>query len=151
MALFYAVVPDVDALWLEWLDFLIEVWRDAGQGNLAAAVEQQKAIIAQYATPFFVAAAWMVQAGSLMLGYVLYKRLPNETDNFGRFRDLNFGRVLAVSLAVIFQRLVFTPSRRPIWTPTITWTSPFSRPLSSVCTGCTAATTARLFPYTRIW
>ena len=101
MLAFYAIVTDVEGLWLELIDLLMQVWRDAGQDNLAAAVEQQKAIIAQYATPFSVAAAWMVQAGSLVLGYLLYRQLPEETIDFGRFRDLNFGRVLAVSLAVI--------------------------------------------------
>ena len=101
MLAFYAIVSDAQALWLEALDLFIEVWRDAGQDNLAAAVSQQKELIALYATPFFVVAAWIIQAGSLVLGYLLYRQLPDETMDFGRFRDVNFGRVLAVSLAVI--------------------------------------------------
>ena len=101
MLAFYAIVSDAQALWLEALDLFIEVWRDAGQENLAAAVSQQKELIALYATPFFVVAAWIIQAGSLVLGYLLYRQLPDETMDFGRFRDVNFGRVLAVSLAVI--------------------------------------------------
>ncbi len=101
MLAFYAVVGDPVALWLQALDLFIEVWREAGQDSQAAAVSEQKELIALYATPLFAVGAWVIQAGSLVIGYVLYRHLPDETADFGRFRDMNFGRVLAVSLAVI--------------------------------------------------
>jgi len=36
----------------------------------------------------------------LLLGYRLYQSLPIQTGNFGRFCDLDFGRVIALAMAV---------------------------------------------------
>ena len=36
----------------------------------------------------------------LLLGYAAYRTLPGEIADYGRFRNLNFGRVLASILAV---------------------------------------------------
>jgi hypothetical protein len=35
-----------------------------------------------------------------VLGYLLYRHLPGETADFGRFRDLNLGRVIAITMAL---------------------------------------------------
>jgi hypothetical protein len=45
-------------------------------------------------------AFWMLYTAGALLGYALYKRLPRETGEFGRFRDLNLGRVIAVAMAL---------------------------------------------------
>ena len=45
-----------------------------------------------------VYANWFVHSVALVLGYKLYRALPDVTAVFGRFRDLNLGKVLAVSL-----------------------------------------------------
>jgi uncharacterized protein YybS (DUF2232 family) len=37
----------------------------------------------------------------LVLGYKLYRALPDETPLYGRFRDLNLGRVIALILATV--------------------------------------------------
>ncbi|MGB5258584.1 MAG: DUF2232 domain-containing protein, partial [Woeseiaceae bacterium] len=47
-----------------------------------------------------VLAFWMLYTVGLLLGYALYRRLPGETGEFGRFRDLNLGRVIAVVMAL---------------------------------------------------
>ena len=44
---------------------------------------------------------WMLYTAALLLGYWLYRGLPLETIDFGRFRDLNFGRVIALTMAVL--------------------------------------------------
>ncbi len=100
MTLFYVAIGNTTEFWLRILDIMIEVWREVGQDNLADMIEPQKAAIAEYATPFVVAASWMIQVGSLVLGHQLYKQLPSETANYGRFQDLDFGRVIALTLAV---------------------------------------------------
>jgi hypothetical protein len=51
-------------------------------------------------TSIFVAIGWLMQVCVLLLGYAAYRDLPDETVNCGQFRDLNFGRVLALILAV---------------------------------------------------
>ena len=97
---FFAVVADATEFWLTVLDNMIAVWRDVGQENLADMIELRKAAIAEFATPFVVASSWVVEVGSLVLGYQLYRDLPKETGEYGRFRDLNLGRVIALVLAV---------------------------------------------------
>ncbi len=44
----------------------------------------------------------------LALGYALYGSLPGTRASFGRFCDLNFGRVLALTMAVTSVAAVFT-------------------------------------------
>jgi len=45
-------------------------------------------------------AFWMLYVIGMLLGYALYKRLPGETGEYGRFRDVNLGRVIAFFLAL---------------------------------------------------
>jgi uncharacterized protein YybS (DUF2232 family) len=46
-------------------------------------------------------ALWVLYIAGLLLGYGLYKKLPAETADYGRFRNLNFGRVIAFTLALV--------------------------------------------------
>jgi len=45
-------------------------------------------------------AFWMLYITGLLLGYGLYKKLPAKTGEFGRFRNLSFGRVIAFTMAL---------------------------------------------------
>ena len=47
-----------------------------------------------------VLASWLIQAASLALGYSLYRLMPGDVADYGRFRQLNFGRVIALTMAV---------------------------------------------------
>jgi len=57
-------------------------------------------LTAEVMTVSAVLAFWMLYSAGLLLGYALYKRLPRETSDFGRFRELNFGRVIAITMAL---------------------------------------------------
>ncbi|MCG8369952.1 MAG: hypothetical protein MJA32_05500, partial [Proteobacteria bacterium] len=46
-------------------------------------------------------AFWTLSVTALLFGYGLYRKLPGETADYGRFRNLSFGRVLAIALALI--------------------------------------------------
>ncbi len=100
MLAFFVAVGNPAEFWLMILDPMIEVWREVGQDELADLVEPQKETFAAYATMVAVMASWILQASSLVLGYALYKQLPDETANYGRFQDLSFGRVIALTMAV---------------------------------------------------
>jgi len=43
---------------------------------------------------------WILYTVAMFTGYWLYRQLPFETSNFGRFRELNFGRVIAFATAI---------------------------------------------------
>ena len=92
---FYAVVADPIAFWQPYMDTMAEVVR---QNNLQLNLEL---LTAEVMTVSAVLAFWMLYTAGLLLGYAMYKSLPRETGDFGRFRDLNLGRVIAVMMALI--------------------------------------------------
>jgi hypothetical protein len=58
-------------------------------------------------TMVFVGSSWSIVVLVLVLGYSLYQVLPGKRAAFGRFCDLNFGRVLAVTMAITSMATVF--------------------------------------------
>ena len=51
-------------------------------------------------TTMYAIGYWFGLVAVTLLGYWLYLQLPEKSAEFGRFRDLNFGRVVALILAV---------------------------------------------------
>ena len=49
---------------------------------------------------FIAIMLWTLYAATFVLGYRLYRQLPGETARYGHFRDLNLGRVIALTMAV---------------------------------------------------
>ena len=92
---FYIVVVDPVAFWQPYMDTMAEVVR---QNNLQLNLEL---LTAEVMTVSAALAFWMLYTGGLLLGYALYQRLPRESGDFGRFRDLNLGRVIALTMALI--------------------------------------------------
>jgi hypothetical protein len=91
---FYAFVSDPVAFWQPYLAAMDEF---AKQNGLQLNMEM---FTAEVMTVSAVLAFWMLYVIGLLLGYALYKRLPGETGDFGRFRDMNFGRVIAIAMAL---------------------------------------------------
>ena len=94
MLIFYVVVPDPVAFWQPYLETMAELVK---QNNLQLNMEL---LSAEVMTVSAVLAFWMLYTVGLLLGYALYKRLPQETRDFGRFRELDYGRVIAISMAL---------------------------------------------------
>lgn len=92
---FYVVVTDPVAFWQPYLVWMAEL---AKQNNLQLNTEL---FSAEVMTISAALAFWMLYAIGLLLGYALYRRLPRETGAFGRFCDLNLGRVIALTLALV--------------------------------------------------
>ena len=94
MLVFYIVVEDPVAFWQPYMETMAEIVR---QNNLQLNLEL---LTAEVMTVSAALAFWMLYTVGLLLGYALYKRLPGETGEFGRFRELNLGRVIAVVMAL---------------------------------------------------
>ncbi len=98
---FYAVLGDPSVFWSSWLaDEAAMLFREMGLHEQAAALVENQAAIAQQMTVLFVFTIWSLYAFGLLLGYALYTASLEQKSDFGRFCDLNFGRVLALIMAV---------------------------------------------------
>ena len=98
---FYVVLTDPAVFWSGWLaDEAATLFREMGLHEQAATLLENQAAIAQQMTVLFVFAIWSLYAFGLLLGYALYQASLGEKAVFGRFCDLNFGRVLALIVAV---------------------------------------------------
>ena len=91
---FYIVVTDPAAFWQPYLTMMGEVARESG-------LELNTELLnAEVMTVSATLAFWMLYTTALLLGYGLYRKLPGETREYGRFRDLSFGRVIASTMAL---------------------------------------------------
>lgn len=97
---FHLSVGDTQAYWDTVLVQIAEVFRQAGLTEQAELLTNQRELIAPQMTVLTILTSWSVVALVLVMGYGLYQTLPGKKGEFGRFCDLNFGRVLASIMAV---------------------------------------------------
>ena len=98
---FYVVLGDPSAFWSDWLaDEAVTLFREMGLHEQAASLLENRAVVAQQMTVLFVFAIWSLYVFGLVLGHTLFDALGGHSEVYGRFCDLNFGRVLAVIMAV---------------------------------------------------
>jgi len=97
---FFLVVGDLVGFWRNILVEIVEVWRELGLTEQADLLDGQLDAVAEQMTTIAVLTSWAVHSVNCVLGYLLYRHLPGETADFGRFRDLNLGRVVAITMAL---------------------------------------------------
>ena len=97
---FFLLAGDPSEFWLTVLTAVIEVWREVGLNEQADLLAAEITTIAEQMTMVAVLLTWSVHSAACVLGYKLFRQLPDETDRYGRFRDLNFGRVIALIMAL---------------------------------------------------
>ncbi len=97
--LFYVLVSDPVGFWEQAIaaepvlqSLQLQEWKSA-----VGATESQ---FAGVMTTMFAIGFWFGLVIVVLLGYWLYQQLPGNSPRFGRFCDLNFGRVIALLLAV---------------------------------------------------
>ncbi len=95
----YVVLGDPAAYWHDMLQEFAGVWREAGLQREADLFVQLLPYAPQM-TGIFVSIGWLLHVAALLAGYAAYISLPGQSDGFGRFSELNFGRVLALVLAL---------------------------------------------------
>jgi hypothetical protein len=104
---FFLVLGDPTGFWIEVLTRLSAFFAGLGLQEQAELLATQTALLAPRMTMVVVSASWSIIVLVLALGYALYGTLPGKSTSFGRFCDLNFGRVLALIMAVTSVAAVF--------------------------------------------
>jgi hypothetical protein len=99
LLLFFAAVSDPAAFWHDRIEALREAFIAQGLHEQAAMFRQDDAVVAEQMTMFVAVLVWSVSVVGLVLGYKLERQLPGREARFGRFRDVNFGRVIAFATA----------------------------------------------------
>lgn len=97
---FFVVLGDPATFWADVLVRLSEAFREMGFSRNADVLYEQREAFAPQMTMLTVVSTWSLYAVVLLFGYGAYRALPGKTAPFGRFCDLNFGRVLAVIMAL---------------------------------------------------
>ena len=100
VVLLHVAIPDADAFWQPYLEATSTLLQQQG-------VELDTTLLtAEIMMMSAVLGYWLLFTLSLLLGNALYRAAPGERTEFGRFRDLDLGRVIAV-LGVVLALLAF--------------------------------------------
>jgi hypothetical protein len=97
---FYVVLGDPTDYWNETVATSIELARQAGLLEQADMLAETQTLIVPQMTMLFMFSAWSFYVMVVLMGYALFQALPGKESVFGRFCDLNFGRVLAGIMAI---------------------------------------------------
>jgi len=98
---FYIVIDDLVAYWDPVMTVLLEWTRANNLQEQARLMESDPVMTANMLTMAIVLSTWMLYSVYLVFGYWLYKLIPGESGDYGRFSDLNFGRVIALIMALL--------------------------------------------------
>jgi hypothetical protein len=98
---FHVVVSDPLAFWQQTLTTMAEVSRGMGLQQQADILMSEQASVAGQMTMLVVFSTWSLYAVIFLLGYLLFTQSPGEVKSFGQFRNLNFGRVIAITMASV--------------------------------------------------
>ena len=98
---FHLVIDDMMAFWQPIMEFMTDWARDNQLHEQAELIETDPAMVAHTLTIVYVLSSWTMYALYLIFGYRFSTALPEETGKYGRFCDLNFGRVIALVMALV--------------------------------------------------
>lgn len=98
---FHVVVSDPLEFWRTVLAAMAQLWTELGMPEQAEILMSEQASLAGQMTMLVVFSTWSLYAMVFLFGYMLYAQSSGEIRLFGRFRDLNFGRVIAVAMALV--------------------------------------------------
>lgn len=97
---FHVVVDDMLTFWQPVMTFMVDWARQSGLDEQVAMIEAQPAVVAHTLTIVLVLSSWSMYALYLLFGVRYATAGPEETGKFSRFCDLNFGRVIAMLVAL---------------------------------------------------
>ena len=97
---FHIVVDDVVAYWQPVTTYMLEWARTGELYEQVQLMESDPVMTANMVTIAIVLSSWMLYVLYLMFGYYIFRELTGESGDYGRFCDLNFGRVLALIMAL---------------------------------------------------
>ncbi|MDH3266540.1 MAG: DUF2232 domain-containing protein [Gammaproteobacteria bacterium] len=96
---FHGIVDDLVDFWQPVMAFMIDWARESRLDDQVALIEAQPALVAHTLTIVLVLSSWSMYALYLLFGVRYAAAQPEETGKYGRFCDLNFGRVIALLVA----------------------------------------------------
>ncbi len=97
---FHVVVDDIVAFWQPVTTYMLEWARESNLLEQVQLMESEPVMTANMVTIAIVLSSWMLYVLYLLFGYQIFVQMSGETGDYGRFRDLNFGRVLALIMAL---------------------------------------------------
>lgn len=100
MLAFFLMPGDPVVFWEDVLRAVAAAWRELGLTEQADVLTAELRPVAEQMTMIAAIIGWSVHAATLVLGYKLFRQLPGEAAPYGRFRDLNLGRVIALLMAI---------------------------------------------------
>lgn len=100
MLAFHVVIDDVVAFWEPVTTYMLEWAREGNLHEQVQLMESDPVMTANMVTIAIVLSSWMLYVLYLLFGYRVFAEMSGETGLYGRFCDLNFGRVLALIMAV---------------------------------------------------
>ncbi len=104
----FVVLGDPTEYWDNAVTELVTLFQAAGAVEYATWLIESREVVVPQMTMLVVFVAWSFLTMVLLLGYGLFQHLPEKKAVFGRFCDLNFGRVIAAIMAVASVLAVFT-------------------------------------------
>ncbi len=105
----YVVAGDSSADWQEVFKEFASLLRANGK-QPEADFFIQLLPYASYMRGFVVSIGWLMLVVAFLAGYAAFLSLPGKPEGFGRFSELNFGRVLALVLALLSIAAMFSAS-----------------------------------------
>lgn len=96
---YFVVLGDPSGYWNDAIATSIDLARQAGLHEQADMLAQSQALIVPQMTMLFVFTVWSFYVLVVLAGYALFQALPGNARIYGRFCDLNLGRVLAAIMA----------------------------------------------------
>lgn len=105
---FFVVLGDPAVYWNGVVTALTKLFEENGLQEQASLLASRRDVIVPQMTMIFVFLSWSLYVLVVLLGYALFQCLPEQTAVYGRFCDLNFGRVLALIMAVTSLLAVLT-------------------------------------------
>jgi hypothetical protein len=98
---FHVVIDDMTAFWQPVMAFMVDWARDSKLHEQVQLIESDPALVAHTLTIVFVLSSWTMYALYLLFGYRYSTAVDEENGKYGRFCDLNFGRVIALITALL--------------------------------------------------
>lgn len=98
---YYVVVDDLVAFWDPVIAAMLVWTRESNLHEQAQLMASNPAMTADMLTLAVVWSSWTLYMVYLLLGYRFFERITGESAVYGRFRDLNFGRVIASIMALV--------------------------------------------------
>jgi hypothetical protein len=97
----YAFIADLTAFWQPVMALMVDWANASALHEQAQLIVAEPTMVAHLLTVSLVVSSWTMYTLYLLFGYRYAEAEPGETGRYGRFCDLNFGRVIALMVAIV--------------------------------------------------